>query len=130
MFEFLCVAVTAHFADESRPCPAAWPFAEKCRVGIAPVGHAMIPATDDPKDVEAARRATFSVVSKDTWNNTWWMDPIFKGCYPKDGLELYKGMLMTRFKPGETAAYDLEVGVLPAEEDLVQNQRGHEAGAG
>lgn len=63
---------------------------QKCRIGIAPVGHAMIPLTDDPRDVEAARRATFSVTDKSTWNNTWWMDPVFKGCYPKDGLNLYE----------------------------------------
>ena len=81
----------------------------KCRVGLAPVGVACIPATDSPADIAAAKKAMFSigsmniwnsssvnkdaranaVVAKDIWNNTWWMDPMFLGKYPEDGLNFY-----------------------------------------
>ena len=78
-------------------------------IGLAPVGVACIPATDSPEDIAAARKAMFSigsmniwnnssvnkdiwtnaVVAKDIWNNTWWMDPMFLGKYPEDGLKFY-----------------------------------------
>jgi beta-glucosidase len=77
----------------------------KCRIGLAPVGVVRSPATDSPEDIDAARKAMFSIgskgigsnkdiwnntiVSKDTWNNTWWMDPMFLGHYPEDGLKFY-----------------------------------------
>jgi beta-glucosidase len=31
----------------------------------------------------------FAVTTRDCWNNTWWMDPIFFGKYPADGWELF-----------------------------------------
>jgi beta-glucosidase len=40
-------------------------------------------------DIEAARRSMFSVHAETAWTNTWWMDPVFKGQYPEDGLRLY-----------------------------------------
>ncbi|MFH0963779.1 MAG: GH1 family beta-glucosidase [Planctomycetota bacterium] len=69
-----------------------------CRVGMAPAYIVRIPATDDPADVEAARTAMFSVdsVYPDTicsqfvgQPNYWWMDPIFLGRYPEEGLKYY-----------------------------------------
>jgi beta-glucosidase len=62
-------------------CPA--------RIGYAPVGVIKVPATDSPADIQAAREATFSVTEKNCENNTWWMDPIFLGKYPEDGLRLF-----------------------------------------
>jgi len=59
-------------------------------VGFAPVVGPSIPVTNDPKDIEAARKATFSVNGQTTFSHTWWMDPVFFGNYPADGLELYK----------------------------------------
>lgn len=58
-------------------------------IGFAPVGMPCHPVTDAPEDVEAARRATFLIREKNTWNNAWWMDPVFLGRYPEQGLELY-----------------------------------------
>jgi beta-glucosidase len=58
-------------------------------IGAAPVGVIDVPATDSPEDVEAARRSTFSIVKKGTWNNTWFADPMIFGEYPADGLELF-----------------------------------------
>ena len=31
----------------------------------------------------------FSVRDRGVWNNTWWMDPVFSGRYPEDGLKLF-----------------------------------------
>jgi beta-glucosidase len=58
-------------------------------IGLSPVGIMNLPASEKNHDVEAARRATFSVTKKDCWSSTWWLDPIFKGQYPDDGLELF-----------------------------------------
>jgi beta-glucosidase len=63
----------------------------KCRIGLAPVGVAYQPMTNTPEDIAAAKKATFSITKKDIWNNTWWMDPIFLGQYPRDGLKLFGG---------------------------------------
>jgi len=59
------------------------------QVGMAPASRVCVPASEEPADVEAARRAMFSVASRDMFNNTWWLDPIFFGRYPEDGLELF-----------------------------------------
>ena len=62
---------------------------QECRVGFAPVGAVSIPASDDPADLEAARRSMFSVQARNCWNNTWWADPVVLGSYPEDGLRLF-----------------------------------------
>ena len=60
------------------------------RVGWAPVCVTLTPASNDPRDVEAARTAMFSADMGaggwTVWNNAWWMDPVLKGQYPDDGL--------------------------------------------
>jgi len=61
----------------------------KPMVGWAPCGAIEYPSTDSIPDVEAAYRATMSVVRKDCWNNTWWADPVCLGTYPEDGLRLF-----------------------------------------
>ena len=91
----------------------------KCQVGLAPVGIVSIPATDSPEDIKAAKQTMFSVASKDetlfsvpsknVWNNTWWLDPIFYGQYPKDGLELFGGDVpLIRDKDMETIHQPLD----------------------
>ena len=62
------------------------------RVGYAPCGNPGIPATDSPEDVEAARKAYFTVPSDERglcWNVTWFSDPVVLGRYPEDGLRTY-----------------------------------------
>jgi beta-glucosidase len=71
-----------------------------CLVGLAPVGPVSIPASETPEDIEAARKTMFSVTTKGSWNNTWWMDPVFLGHYPEDGLELFKDDL-PEIRPGD-----------------------------
>jgi beta-glucosidase len=62
-------------------------------IGTALVGVIAIPATDSPEDIEAARQATLSVRAKNCWNNTWFADPILKGAYPADGLQIFRDHL-------------------------------------
>jgi beta-glucosidase len=40
------------------------------------------PLTDSPADIEAARRS-------DGFMNRWFLDPIFRGSYPEDMVELF-----------------------------------------
>jgi beta-glucosidase len=58
-------------------------------VGLAIVGVVFTPESESTADIAAARQAMFSVTAKDVWNNTWWMDPLFRGHYPEDGLKLF-----------------------------------------
>lgn len=62
----------------------------KPRIGAAPVGVVKIPDSEAPADMEAARRAMFSVTAKNFWNNTWFSDPMIIGRYPEDGLKLFQ----------------------------------------
>lgn len=63
---------------------------QACRVGYAPVALSKMPF--DPSSeahITAARRSMFSVGSESAWTNTWWMDPVFRGHYPEDGLRFF-----------------------------------------
>lgn len=55
----------------------------KGNIGITLNLTPTIPASDDPKDAEAAKRS-------DGFSNRWFLDPIFKGDYPEDMLQLYR----------------------------------------
>ena len=58
------------------------------RVGYAPCGDPCMPATNSPEDMEAARKAYFTVPEKGwTFNVAWWSDPALLGCYPESGLK-------------------------------------------
>ncbi len=72
----------------------------RCRAGYAPVGVVKFPATDGAADIKAARKATFSVIGDDLFNNTWWMDPVFFGAYPEDGRRVY-GAAVPEIQPGD-----------------------------
>ena len=71
-----------------------------CQVGFAPLGDIRIPATDRPEDIQAARQAMFAVTQRNFWQNTWWMDPVYAGHYPEDGLQLF-GAEMPPIKAGD-----------------------------
>lgn len=61
------------------------------RVGYAPCGNAKIPVTDSPEDIEAARKAYFSVNNYPpfwAFNVSWWSDPPMLGHYPEKGMRL------------------------------------------
>jgi beta-glucosidase len=59
------------------------------QIGYAPVGVVGLPVSDSPADIEAAYNLMTHVDGDGFWNNTWWMDPIFFGEYPAQGLEAY-----------------------------------------
>ncbi|MBN2533080.1 MAG: beta-glucosidase [Spirochaetales bacterium] len=60
-----------------------------CKIGMAPAGFPRIPATNSMDDIKTAYEVTFSVPKPDGWNITWWLDPVFFGNYPEDGLEIF-----------------------------------------
>lgn len=78
-------------------------------IGYAPVPSASIPASTRPADVRAARQTTFAVTERNLWNTSWWMDPVFLGHYPADGLKLF-GAAAPRVRAGdmETIAQPLD----------------------
>ncbi len=55
------------------------------RIGIALNLAPVLPASDRPEDVAAARR-------QDGYLNRWFLDPVFRGTYPEDMVELFGGM--------------------------------------
>jgi beta-glucosidase len=61
----------------------------QCEVSIATVGLAKTAATDSERDIEAAREATFPMSNDSCSFNTWWLDPIFFGRYPEEGLKRF-----------------------------------------
>jgi beta-glucosidase len=61
----------------------------ECRIGYAPVGVVYYPASLRSEDIEAARAKTFAVDGDTLFNDAWWMDPVFKGEYPRDGMVRY-----------------------------------------
>lgn len=66
------------------------------KVGYAPTCGVCYPASDSPKDVEAARNEYFSCppLSEEVmWNVSWWSDPVILGKYPEESLKLYKDYL-------------------------------------
>ena len=58
-------------------------------VGWAPCGRVEYPLTESPANIEAARRTMFAITKPDSWNNTWFADPVCLGNYPEDGLRLF-----------------------------------------
>ncbi len=69
-------------------------------VAYAPANRIFIPQTDSPEDVAAARNRSFSIFEKTCWNNAWWLDPVYFGKYPEDGVELY-GKDMPEIRDGD-----------------------------
>lgn len=64
---------------------------QKCRIGMVPSESPMIPASNTPENIDLVRKATFSVNEyKDLWAVSWWMDPVFFGKYPEDGLKRFE----------------------------------------
>lgn len=83
-----------------------------CSVGYAPCGNAMIPVSGAPEDVDAARKAYFSVPDGSGWpfSTAWWSDPVIFGTYPADGLERFE-----RFLP---AGWEEDMTVIRSELDF------------
>lgn len=69
-------------------------------VGAAPVGTVSIPATSTRRDIDAARRHMFAMTEKSCSGNTWFIDPMIKGCYPADTVRAF-GRDMPAFPDGD-----------------------------
>jgi beta-glucosidase len=86
------VLKAAHIAllGHGKAVQAIRAFAKKKPViGTALAGIVKLPASESLNHVKQARRATFTILEKDVWNNTWFSDPMIFGCYPEDGLKLF-----------------------------------------
>ncbi len=70
------------------------------KIGCSFATQIKIPASSSPQDIEAGRKAMHGVLNKDLWNNSWWMDPVFLGKYPEDGLKMF-GDDAPEIKPGD-----------------------------
>jgi beta-glucosidase len=79
------------------------------RVGTVACGEGYMPASDDERDVQAARELTWTVTSTTGFDLTWWLDPMLRGLYPPEGLERV-GRAAPRVEPGdmETIAQELD----------------------
>lgn len=66
---------------------------QPCQVGYAFAAGPTCPASNSPADVEAARQATFAVPDSGLFCNSWWMDPIYLGRYPQEGLDKWAKLL-------------------------------------
>jgi len=77
---------------------------ENCKVtpliGWAPVGSVSFPASDDPKDIDAARRRAYAADGKHMWSNKLFSDPVCLGHYPEEALRLW-GRDFPKFTPGQ-----------------------------
>ncbi len=63
-------------------------------VGYGPVGITFMPEdASSEANIEAARKRMFAHVEEQLFTNSWFMDTVFKGEYPADGLELYGSKL-------------------------------------
>ena len=82
-------------------------------VGAAPCSALYYPATKSEADIEAARRAMFTLqsdsVQEAIWNIALWSDPVFKGRYP-EGTEQRFGCCLEPLSPEdwETIAAPLD----------------------
>lgn len=66
------------------------------QIGLAQCGGIKIPLSDSAQNIEAARKATFSVpknAADAIFSVALWSNPIFKGAYPKEYLENFKELL-------------------------------------
>lgn len=66
---------------------------QKVEIGMAPCGALYTPATDSKEDIEAARKANFSLPTADigavSWDVAFCADPVFLGHYPEDVLSRF-----------------------------------------
>lgn len=49
----------------------------------------VIPASEKPEDVDAARKAMLNEDTKSLWAAAWWMNPVVFGRYPEQGIAAY-----------------------------------------
>jgi beta-glucosidase len=76
--------------SHGRACQVLREKVKDVRIGYAPCCGPAIPEDENkPEDVEAARKAFFSVIDDPCFMLTWMSDPVILGSYPEDGLKLF-----------------------------------------
>jgi len=68
-------------------------LAPEAKIGYAPTCGVAYPNSDDPRNIEAARKRYFGFdndLSNWAWNVSWFLDPVVFGKYPDEGLKLFK----------------------------------------
>jgi beta-glucosidase len=70
------------------------------RIGMAPACGVGVPTSTSEADINAARKSTFEVTTESAWHLAWWLDPVFLGHYPQEGIDLY-GDKMPKFTAEE-----------------------------
>ena len=70
------------------------------KISLANCGAVALPATNQPHDIEAARRMYFAATAPTMWNISWWADPIILGRYPEDGVQAHAAA-MPRIQAGD-----------------------------
>ncbi|MFW6022164.1 MAG: GH1 family beta-glucosidase [Halanaerobiaceae bacterium] len=65
---------------------------QDCRIGMAPSESPVIPDQKTDENIQVAKDTLFSIQGNknDLWSLTWWMDPVFFGKYPEDGLKRFE----------------------------------------
>lgn len=70
-------------------------------IGMAPTGGVHLPASDDPADIEAARKASYDLDAQSyPMSNVWWADPVFLGRFSEAAVRLF-GDRLPRFTEDE-----------------------------
>jgi beta-glucosidase len=77
---------------------AAAPPGTRPEIGCALAYHGYHPVSDSADDSRAAAELTFASEGKSLFNNAWWMDPLFKGAYPADGVAAYGAKMPKGFE--------------------------------
>ena len=75
----------------------------KAKVGYAPVGTTFYPKNGTSKEIEFAKKLMFGKSDESLWNVAWWLDPVFFGKYPEEGVKKYE-----KYMP-EITAYDMAI---------------------
>ncbi len=73
----------------------------KARIGMAPSCTVSIPADTEENTIKLARNNMFSNKKGEhftAWSNSWWLDPVFFGKYPDDGLKTGEKYLPSTYK--------------------------------
>lgn len=65
-------------------------------IGTSSAAQVCMPVTRSAADIDAARDATWRVEHvppgrRDCFSNSWWLDPLYLGRYPEEGLRFYGG---------------------------------------
>jgi beta-glucosidase len=97
------------------------------QIGFAPAAGPRIPVGDSAAEVEAARASNFACPEFDVWSYSWWLDPIFLGQWPEDGLKNFGHLLPDGFEQ------DIEVIRQPLDffgVNIYQGKRGRTNAAG